>query len=595
MDQREDYWGDPNRRDPEDYSSGQPHEPIHLQQHQLAHPHFPQHSASPIHGQPQHLQHHHHHHPPYDRQQVHRPSRQNAAISEVDVLCGRGKTSFNHGTFPSFNCYTLTKNIPLVVQRPTHSIPNEFWTSLKLIEGNKTFRTAVSEALDDFVTAANRFEKSIIVQRVVDIVHARGGRFLKEDTRAGTWYQLSDQQSKEKVGHAIRDAANLYEVRKKKEEELLKLQDRTPQLKRTGSDDDNKASDWWKSYDAEENTETGSSRGDQSKSYRSSYTPTDFSVDYSNTSAAKRRGSAVLLQTTDYQPQKKRRRTTSPSQQSYFQATMALSAPVMSTPSPQYSDDPLLTRPPTRLRRSPIIHGVPTTASNVVSSEGSQKSLIGTGGIMTIASSTLKSSPIAPIVPPPASAQHRKSQQYYHRFTVYDPQEQQASGEKEIHREFHPETESNDTYTPPVEANRPTPPSSQYSGTSSYEYGRSDFVRSSIPQSSRFSYNERHYPPHYQYEQYHTMSTPILPPMGHFPPYPPPHYRHHPQGPQPPPTSYVPRTYYPPPQPQSRRASATPFDNSVTVDESTIFPDQPESAEAIYNNGNESNSDEAVA
>lgn len=472
--------------------------------------------------------------------------------------------------------------------------------------------------MEDFINAVNRFEKGIVVQRVVDMVHARGGRFLKEDTRAGTWYQLSEQQSKEKVGHAIRDAANLYEVRKKKEEQMQQQQqqqDTTPQLKRTGSDEDSKGPDWWKPYGTEETIDSGSIRGDRSKSYRSSYTPTDFSVDYSNTSAAKRRGSTAPSLTTDYQPKRKRRRTTSPSEQSYFHSTMALSDHIISTPSPRYSDDPFVQQPTTNVRKSPIIHGIPTTASNVVSSDGSQKSLMGGGGLMLSVTSKLKSSPIAPIVPPPASSKPSSpTEKYYHRFTVYDPQEQQASGTKEIHRQFRPEPESEEIYSSPIEATRPTQQHpSQYSGTSSYPYGRSDFVRLPVPPSSnRFSYDERYYP----YGQYGAIPTPtgILPPMGHFPPYPPQqhygHQQHLPQRP-PPPTSYVPHNYYQPQQPQSRGKTATPFNTTsdwvdTDADEEskvTAIPilqprqqQQELEEENSYNgDGNGTNSDAAIA
>ena len=516
----------------------------------------------------------------------------------------------------------------------------------------------------------NRFEKGIVVQRVVDMVHARGGRFLKEDARAGTWYQLSEQQSKEKVGHAIRDAANLYEVRKKKEEQMQQLGqhlDTTPQLKRTGSDDDNKGSDWWKPYGTDDTVETGSHRGDRSRSYRSSYTPTDFSVDYSITSAAKRRSSSSMAPsqtTTDYQPQRKRRRTNSPSQPSYFQSTMELSDHILSTPSPHYTstttttaEDPYLPQqhppPPTstQARRSPIIHEIPTSTSNVVSSDGSQKSsLIGVGGIMTGISSKLKSSPIAPIVPPPAaSSKHSSSQQYYHRFTVYDPQEQQSSRTKDIHRRFQPEVERNhdddddaggvddddddDIHnTSPVEAKRPSLQSSQYSRTSSYPYGRSDFVRQlPIPPSSRFSPEEMHYhhPPPPPSQQSYGGGGPhrsmpssggiLPPPIGHYPqPYPTQqqHYRHPQQ--RPPPPSYFPHTYYQPPPPyhqpppQSRRTSTTPFnvtsdwDNTDTVEESTVSSvpqrqqqrqQQPvvDEGESYHEDGNGTNRDSAIA
>jgi hypothetical protein len=287
--------------------------------------------------------------------------------------------------------------------------------------GNKVFRNAVSVVLDDFVNAVNRFEKALVVQRVVESVQSRGGRFLKEDTRQGGWYQLSEQQSKEKVGHAIRDAANLYEVRKQKE----KIVQATPQLRNTGeSDDDHRKPSEWRKYAAsggdESSVDYGVSsrgRGSISMSSRASYTPTDYS------SATKRRGAVV--EPTDYQPQRKRRRTTSPT---YYSSTMALSDQFLSTPSPpqqQRQEFEARGVSSSCLRQSPLLYT--TSASNVVSS-GSMASSSRTGGVVLAnVPSTLKRSPIAPvasehIVPPPQP-------QYVHHFTVYDPKQQASTGE----------------------------------------------------------------------------------------------------------------------------------------------------------------------
>ena len=85
--------------------------------------------------------------------------------------------------------------------------------------GNKNFREAISMALDEYVTAGNRFQKSLVVHKIVDQIQSQGGRFLKREAKDGKWYELTQQQSKEKVGHAIRDAANSYSARQYVEEE----------------------------------------------------------------------------------------------------------------------------------------------------------------------------------------------------------------------------------------------------------------------------------------------------------------------------------------------------------------------------------------
>jgi len=85
--------------------------------------------------------------------------------------------------------------------------------------GNKRFREAVSSSLHKYMAAESRFEKSLVVHGIVGVVERAGGRFLKKDHKTGTWYELSRQQSKEKVGHAIRDAVNSYETRAKKKQQ----------------------------------------------------------------------------------------------------------------------------------------------------------------------------------------------------------------------------------------------------------------------------------------------------------------------------------------------------------------------------------------
>jgi hypothetical protein len=608
MDQRDEYWGNPIVHDPGEYNSPQHYDAVHhqqQQQHHISNPNYPPFLPSPDHTVvlPQHQLQHHSHHQRYD--QLHLSSR-NVTISAADVLCGRGKTSFNHGKSEAPKHYTLGPCLIFLTLSCLIFLLTFTLFAHTISEGNKSFRNAVSAALEDFVNAVNRFEKAIVVQRVVDMVVSRGGRFLKEDTRAGTWYQLSEQQSKEKVGHAIRDAANLYEVRKKKEQQMQQLtqqETNTPQLKTTGSDDDNnaKGSTWWTSHGIDESSAYGttSSKEDRStKPYRSSYTPT---VDYSITSAAKRRSSVAPPQTTDYQPQRKRRRTYSPTpqqQHSYFQSTMALSDHIVSTPSPpkhnhpgtQQRDDVFMS---TNLRRSPIVH--PLTTSNIVSSGGSQKSSsAGAGGITTNVSSPIE----------PSSKPSKQSSQYYHRFTVYDPQQLPSSPSSiSGHHQFHPETHD-DVYTspdePPILPRQPLPPPPthpNWSGGVGYPYGRSDFVRSSS------SYDEqRHYPTpsHHPYRPpaYPSPAGIVLPAMGrqHHYQYPPQQqfYSHQLPIPSygPPPSAYYPQ--------QHRGSTFTTSQNTIdwsatatvtdNVDDNTVQQERQHGEE--YNNEHDNNDDD---
>lgn len=91
-------------------------------------------------------------------------------IRPNDILCGRGKVSFNH-------C------------------------------GNRRFRHIVSQAIDEYSQASSKWEKSLVAARLVSVIHSAGGRFLKQKKEnEDEWYELSSSESKSKVSHAIRDA-----------------------------------------------------------------------------------------------------------------------------------------------------------------------------------------------------------------------------------------------------------------------------------------------------------------------------------------------------------------------------------------------------
>ena len=84
------------------------------------------------------------------------------------------------------------------------------------VVGNQHFREFITDSIQRYIKAGNRFDKSLVVHGIVEKIRSAGGRFLKQDSKTRRWYELSEQQSKEKVGHAIRDAASSYEVRLKK-------------------------------------------------------------------------------------------------------------------------------------------------------------------------------------------------------------------------------------------------------------------------------------------------------------------------------------------------------------------------------------------
>lgn len=89
--------------------------------------------------------------------------------SSYDCICGRGKQIYNH-------------------------------------IGNVRFRLIVSLHMERYVVARSRLDKALVVASVVDSVQAKNGRFIKMDDTTKTWIELIDHVTREKVGHALRDA-----------------------------------------------------------------------------------------------------------------------------------------------------------------------------------------------------------------------------------------------------------------------------------------------------------------------------------------------------------------------------------------------------
>lgn len=91
--------------------------------------------------------------------------------SDYDVICGKGKTCFEH-------------------------------------VGNHRFRVTVNMQLDKYSAAATKLAKSSIVTEIIDTVR-RHGQFVKYDTKSGRWFEVGNHLAREKVGQTIRDALHL--------------------------------------------------------------------------------------------------------------------------------------------------------------------------------------------------------------------------------------------------------------------------------------------------------------------------------------------------------------------------------------------------
>jgi len=93
-----------------------------------------------------------------------------------DVVCGRGKGSYN---------------------RP----------------GNIDFRKVVRRFVGEYATAKTKFEKTTVLNRIIDAVHHdNDARFLKFNTRTHQWFEITDDQAREKVGHTMRETIAALEV-----------------------------------------------------------------------------------------------------------------------------------------------------------------------------------------------------------------------------------------------------------------------------------------------------------------------------------------------------------------------------------------------
>lgn len=115
-------------------------------------------------------------------------------IGLFDVLCGRDRNAFNN-------------------------------------VGNRRFRVSVSLALDRYLKASTRKEKSIVIRSVVEVVRLNGGRFLQESVNRvdGTksYIELDEKRSHEKTGHALRDMALLRGTKGKKPSSIQSISSST--------------------------------------------------------------------------------------------------------------------------------------------------------------------------------------------------------------------------------------------------------------------------------------------------------------------------------------------------------------------------------
>jgi hypothetical protein len=105
--------------------------------------------------------------------------------TEMDVCCGRGKCNWNH-------------------------------------PGNIKFRNLIQSSVELYTLAPTKSKKTAVVVSLVDGIRAQGGCFLKQNS-SGNWFDIGDQQARDKVGHSLRDQANSQARQKNKHEAIKKV------------------------------------------------------------------------------------------------------------------------------------------------------------------------------------------------------------------------------------------------------------------------------------------------------------------------------------------------------------------------------------
>ena len=101
-----------------------------------------------------------------------------------DILCGRGNVFSNH-------------------------------------EGNRSFNKIIHLSLRDYWDAPDRAAKAQVVETTLRFLRISGNRFVKAvvdgtDKRKERWYELTESQAHQKIGHAIRDTIRLLRDRSNK-------------------------------------------------------------------------------------------------------------------------------------------------------------------------------------------------------------------------------------------------------------------------------------------------------------------------------------------------------------------------------------------
>ena len=105
--------------------------------------------------------------------------------TENDVLCGRGAHAFHH-------------------------VGNKRWKELTKCQAIRYY-------------TSKRHEKRKIAECIVQQVHQRGGRFLRQDSNTGSYFELNNEHATVKTSQLFRDFRSLKEKMEKKKHKRVSI------------------------------------------------------------------------------------------------------------------------------------------------------------------------------------------------------------------------------------------------------------------------------------------------------------------------------------------------------------------------------------
>jgi hypothetical protein len=133
-------------------------------------------------------------------------------VAPNDVLCGKGRESFQHGQCLCRFLDSLCESVQPMYFLTTTSPGN----ATRKAAGNERFRDSVAAALPEYQNDATERDKGLVAQAIINEIWISGGRFLRKDDRArGTWHELEETQTRDKVGRALRDACKRFLTEKR--------------------------------------------------------------------------------------------------------------------------------------------------------------------------------------------------------------------------------------------------------------------------------------------------------------------------------------------------------------------------------------------